>query len=147
MQGGIFSTAEFKAVYALEDGGYILGGSRYVLNLGDQAWLVRTAPDPAFNSVTLLDPAFPSTIALDAPFPNPFNSSTTISYNLPKAGWTRMDVVDLNGRLVRRLVDRTAQQAGHYTVCWDASGVGAGVYFVRLESGGEARTLKMMMVK
>jgi len=139
----------FTAVTETPDHCYVMAGTSDNGNNLDDIYLVKTTPDPLSINAVLLDPAFPSLIALDAPFPNPFNSTTTISYTLSNAGWTRMDVMDLNGRLVTRLVDETAQQAGHYAVSWDATrdGAGSGIYFLKLQAGGDVRMQKMMMVK
>jgi len=87
----------------------------------------------------------PYTLQLSA-FPNPFNSFTTISYTLPKAGWTSMDVMNLNGRLVTRLVS-ARQEAGEYRAVWNGNGAGSGIYFLKLQAGRDVRMQKMMLVK
>jgi hypothetical protein len=39
------------------------------------------------------------------------------------------------------------KEAGKHKVVWDASDVGAGVYFVRLEAGEEVRTQKIVLMR
>ncbi len=83
--------------------------------------------------------------------PNPFNPSTTIRFELAKAGPARVRVYDLSGRLVRTLVDE-ARPAGAQAVAWDGlDGQGrpaaSGVYLVRLEAGGVVTSLKASLVK
>jgi len=79
-------------------------------------------------------------------FPNPFNSSTTISYTLPNTGWTTLDVVDLNGRLVTRLADGW-KEAGSYREVWNCGRLTTGLYFAKLESHGQIRMAKLMLVR
>ena len=50
-------------------------------------------------------PATPTAFKLEQNHPNPFNPSTTISYNVEQAGYVSLKVYDVMGRLVRTLVD------------------------------------------
>jgi len=95
-------------------------------------------------------PSAPLAMELAA-YPNPFNPRTTIAYAVPKAGPVKMDVYDLRGRHVHNLVDGD-QGAGRHQLTWngtDARGrsVATGVYFVRLRSVDDERTLKVVMVE
>ncbi len=83
--------------------------------------------------------------------PNPFNPSTTISIGLPAATDVTLSVFDVQGRRVATLVDGPVP-AGFRTFTWhgvDDTGhrVGSGVYFCRLEAGGEVFTSKMLLLK
>jgi hypothetical protein len=64
-------------------------------------------------------------------FPNPFNSSTTIEYSLPRPGRYALSVVDITGREVARLADGW-KAAGSYREVWKASGMAGGTYFIRV---------------
>lgn len=98
--------------------------------------------------------------------PNPFNSTVTIKFSIGlETDATRLTIHDVNGREVARLVDHnTAVTAppvtesresavtrggmtADRTVTWDASSFPAGIYFTRLESGREVRTVKMALVR
>ena len=75
--------------------------------------------------------------------PNPFQPSTIISMELPTSGTARVEIYDVQGRMVKRLVNGWLP-AGHHAVTWDgtdASGrrVGAGVYFSQVVSNGARR--------
>ncbi len=83
--------------------------------------------------------------------PNPFNPATVIKYSLPLAGDVRLSIYDVAGRLVRILVDERVS-SGNHTTTWDgrdAAGVEAssGIYFTRLEAGGEVETRKITLVR
>ena len=54
--------------------------------------------------------------------------------------------VDVGGRVVDLLVDRTVS-AGQHRIVWRDRGLPSGVYFVRLEAGGAVRTGTMVLVK
>jgi hypothetical protein len=83
--------------------------------------------------------------------PNPFNPATRISYRLAVAGPVTVDIFDITGRHVRRLVDGQEIE-GEHSVEWggvDASGrrVTPGVYFCRLVSGNVVKTTRMSLMK
>jgi|GEM_PF-3481795 len=83
--------------------------------------------------------------------PNPFNPVTRIPFGLHQRAHVRISVYDVNGQLVRSLVDRDLD-AGYTAVRWDGRDrLGApaapGVYFARLETGGRILTKKMILVK
>jgi hypothetical protein len=58
--------------------------------------------------------------------PNPFRESTTISYTLEKGGKVQLSVYDKQGKMVTALTDAN-QNAGHYSVIWNANGMPSGV--------------------
>jgi len=72
---------------------------------------------------------------LEQNYPNPFNPTTTIGFSLKEAGFVSLKVYDLLGREVATLVSET-RPAGNYTITFDAAGLGSGVYFYTLTSGG-----------
>ena len=83
--------------------------------------------------------------------PNPFQSATTLSYSLPTDGHVRLAIHDVGGRAVATLVDG-AETAGSHTRIWDGRRddgrpVAAGVYFVRLDFGGEVRSLRISRMR
>ncbi|HEX5132872.1 MAG TPA: FlgD immunoglobulin-like domain containing protein, partial [Candidatus Krumholzibacteria bacterium] len=94
----------------------------------------------------------PASLALRQNQPNPFNPTTLIRYDIPAPG-ARVTLViyDVQGRLVRTLVDRS-EPAGTRSVEWDGrnnagSRVASGTYFYRLESGGKVLTRKMTLLE
>ena len=83
--------------------------------------------------------------------PNPFNPSTNIDFTLEEKGKVRVEVFDVTGRLVARLLDAEAN-AGPNRVTWnglDTNGkhVQSGIYFYRLLTPTAEQTRKMVMVK
>jgi hypothetical protein len=88
----------------------------------------------------------PDTFVLRQNHPNPFNPSTQIEYAVPTAGNVSLRVYDMLGREVAVLVDGMVE-AGWYSVNFNAQSLSSGVYLYRLESGGFAQTLKMVILK
>ncbi len=90
-------------------------------------------------------------LLLEQSYPNPFSPTTTIRYSLPAQSHVRLGVYDVAGREVAVLQDGV-RAAGAHEVRWDSAGrdglsLGAGVYFVRLDAGGETRTSKTMIMR
>jgi hypothetical protein len=88
----------------------------------------------------------PRAYALSQNYPNPFNPSTTIEFALPKAGDYSLTIYNIQGQSVTTF-NGTAQEAGFFSVEWDASSVASGVYFYKLTSGEFSNVKKMMLVK
>ncbi len=99
---------------------------------------------------TTVDPA-PSAVGMLGCYPNPFNPSTTMSFDLESAGPVRLEVFDLRGRPLRVLADAELP-AGRHERIWDgrdAAGrvLPSGVYFARMESGSAIRIGKLLLLK
>jgi len=78
--------------------------------------------------------------------PNPFNPTTTISFNLVDAGNVSIEVYNVAGQKVDTIVDGF-MDAGSHSIVWDASAFSAGVYFYTVKSGGHSKTMKMTLLK
>ncbi|MEN9839725.1 MAG: hypothetical protein RL177_1204, partial [Bacteroidota bacterium] len=79
-------------------------------------------------------------------YPNPFNPSTAIRFSLRTSHIARLSVFDVLGREIAVLVDGTLP-AGTHQVMFNGEGLASGVYLVRLTSGNEVRTIRMMLLK
>jgi hypothetical protein len=92
------------------------------------------------------DDQLPTEFSLEQNFPNPFNNSTVIKYSIPQEGLVTLNVYNLMGEEVVRLVNDT-KQTGNYEVSFDATGLPSGVYFYRLRAGDFVETKKMVLMK
>lgn len=94
----------------------------------------------------------PIHFALNANRPNPFNSSTSISYEIPQSAQVKLAIYNLLGQEVVRLVD-AKQPAGRYTVVWNGwnvqgMDVASGVYLYRMTTDiGYEQTRRMTLLK
>ena len=84
--------------------------------------------------------------ALEQNYPNPFNPSTVINYSVANRGKVSLSVYNLLGQKVAQLVNET-KTAGSYNVTWNATAAASGMYYYRLEAGGQVLIRKMMLIK
>ncbi len=96
----------------------------------------------------------PLTYALKQNYPNPFNPTTVIEYSLPVRSHVTIQVYDVLGRQIRKLVD-SEMQRGHHNTVFDVGDLSSGVYLYRLEAdptdgssmGKYVRTRYMTIIK
>ena len=133
------------------------GGESELLSL-EEAFLVDGAGRSVEAEMSSIEVALAPTVsalpgqyALLPNYPNPFNPSTTIRYDVPKAGSVVLRIYDVTSQMVRELVD-ASQSAGRYSVMWDGrdtSGerVANGVYLYELRAGDFRAIRKMVLMK
>ena len=96
-------------------------------------------------------PDFPKTFVLFQNYPNPFNPSTTIQFDLPRRSEVRLSIYNINGQLVRTLIDRKFD-AGSYSVLWDGRDergrqATSGLFVTRMKAGEFVQHSKMLLIK
>jgi hypothetical protein len=122
----------------------------YRISAVDHAGNESAPAAPATVSGVAL-PTLPNAFALLPNVPNPFNPSTRLIFDLPRAGNVRLAVYDLAGRRVRVLVDEP-RAAGRHEAAWDGiddagQRGGSGVYVARLEVGNFRESRRLTLVK
>jgi hypothetical protein len=95
-------------------------------------------------------PFIPTVSGMTQNYPNPFNPVTTITFDVAVPGNVTVDIYDVSGRLVRRLVNGH-RNAARYDVQWDArdnngSPVHSGVYFYRMTAEGYTSPARKMLL-
>lgn len=88
----------------------------------------------------------PENISLAQNYPNPFNPTTTLSFSLPLASAVQLEVFNMQGQRVARLIDRQ-MPAGEHQQAFDASSLSSGVYIYRLRAAGQEISRKMTLIK
>ena len=78
--------------------------------------------------------------------PNPFNPVTLINYSLPKESQVSLIVINVNGEIVKQLVN-SFECAGNHEVRFIANNLSSGVYYYRIIAGDYTETKKMMLLK
>ena len=140
-----FDTADLPQVHGsipTLDGGYVLAGSYWE---DGPTWLLKTTNDTL--SARLVFPLSPSSLILHPCFPNPFNSSTTITYDIARPGFVRLGVYDVVGRLVGTVKEGYATP-GMNTANWNAEGIGSGTYIFQIStSTGEQFQQRVNYIK
>ncbi|WP_263788931.1 BspA family leucine-rich repeat surface protein [Salinibacter grassmerensis] len=91
------------------------------------------------------DKVLPEEVRLTS-YPNPVRRQATVEYALPEAGEVSLQVYDVLGRRVATL-EQGRKEAGRHRADLRASQLSSGVYFGRLEAGGQTRTRKITVVR
>ncbi len=78
--------------------------------------------------------------------PNPFNEVTQIHINLPDAAEVKVSLYDSFGRYVKQ-IDSRAMSSGRNKVSFDAAGLPAGVYILRLDAGTHHGMTKAVLMR
>jgi hypothetical protein len=113
----------------------------YALSVADiQALYLSTKADP--NDLL----SIPDEFILNQNYPNPFNLQTTLRYQLPVDGNITLDIVDLNGRVVRTILNEY-KQAGTYRITWNAQNISSGIYFFMLKAENIVLIKKCVLLK
>ena len=77
---------------------------------------------------------------------NSLQTVTNIKYSLPEAAYVKIKVFDILGREVSTLVN-SEQNAGSYSIKFDASKLSSGIYFYSIETPNYTNIKKMMLLK
>lgn len=88
----------------------------------------------------------PTNYKLFQNFSNPFNSSTTIGYSLPKRSMVSLNIYGITGELITKLVNKF-EVAGNYEVGFKADNLPSGIYLYKLEADDYMTTKKMILLK
>jgi hypothetical protein len=110
------------------------------------------APDWYLSVDPILDNNLPLEFELAQNYPNPFNPTTTIPFTLNKAEEVSLAVYNVNGELIRTLVNKRTYAQGKFTETWDGTDntgarVASGVYLYQLKAGKQIESRKMLLVK
>ena len=116
-------------------------GSRITGNADFDPWLTDTILAVSERREIL----FPNDIALAA-YPNPFNPTTTISFDLPQASRVKLTIYNILGRGVATLADQMTE-AGTHAITWNAQDFPTGLYIARLKAGDHSKTIKMILLR
>ena len=88
----------------------------------------------------------PDAFRLGNPYPNPFNPTTSITFDVASECELELSIFDIQGRLIEELVSGLVQ-AGYYEIQWNASGQASGMYFLRMVTPESAITQKLILMK
>ncbi len=100
-----------------------------------------------FQAIRLLEvKEQPIEFGIVSVYPNPFNSSTSITYNLTEAGIVNLNLFDLNGRLAMNILSGETSTGKHSTTI-DGALLSSGVYIIELRTNGKVSKKKLTLIK
>jgi hypothetical protein len=161
----------YYKLYRGSSAGFVPGAGNQIANKSDTGY-VDVGPSGSYyklsavdvngneSAIALLTPgatlgvgggALPGQLALAAPRPNPASEQTMLSFALPEAGPVQLAVYDMEGRRVRT-VSSERMEAGEHQLRFDLRDGGgrqiaSGLYFVRLEAGGQRLVKRLAIVE
>jgi len=121
---------------------YITGGS----SLSGSSDDFMTIKYSKISGINIISNIIPQRFELFQNYPNPFNPVTNINYSLSFRTFTNIKVYDIRGIEVAELVNEF-QNAGTYSVNWNAENLESGIYFYTLETDKFKDTKKMVLLK
>ena len=79
-------------------------------------------------------------------YPNPFNASTTVSYEINATSKVDLRIYNLIGKEIAILVNQQ-QTAGKHSVIFGAGNLDSGIYIFRLRTGSLEQRGKLLLLK
>jgi hypothetical protein len=128
----------------------------YVLNRDSQS-ITRAINQTPGGTTDVPQPtptpaAPPHRLAMAAPYPNPVNGVSVIDFTLAQSSQVDVNIYDVQGALVRKLLPRQELPAGSHNLRWDlrdesGRSVSAGVYFIRGHADGDVVSRRVMVLR
>ncbi len=104
---------------------------------------ITTGVEEDHNSANLV---LPDKFELFQNYPNPFNPTTTIKYSVPQISFVKIQIYDILGREVKKLVNEE-KSPGNYEIKFNANQFASGVYFYRMQTDNFVETKKLILMK
>jgi photosystem II stability/assembly factor-like uncharacterized protein len=144
--------------------GYAYGNEWYynINHSGIFEWTTKNAPRSYAHLLRMLNNSvsiqehktksnIPTSIQLSQNYPNPFNATTRIDYYLPEVGIVVLKIYNIQGQLVRTLMNQSIK-SGQHSVIWDGrsdkgSMVSSGMYICQLQCNNQIKNRKLLLLK
>ena len=102
--------------------------------------------------IDLMNSFVPENFELSQNYPNPFNPITNISFSLGRDEWISLNVFDIQGRLIRSLINDQYFLKGQYQMTWNGKNnygkqVPSGMYLYKLIGDQQIEIKKMILMK
>lgn len=104
-------------------------------------WILMEPPRP----MNVSNERSMHSFALDV-YPNPFNSSTTIRYVLPRSTSITVKIFDILGREVA-ILKNGMESGGQHELKWDATHISGGIYICRIQADNFVGIRKLLLLK
>ena len=114
--------------------------------VGKNGVILKTTTGGVVTGFTQTSSELPDKFSLSQNYPNPFNPTTKINYEIPISNYVQLKIYDALGYEIETLVNEK-QNAGSYSVDYNASSLPSGIYFYKLITEKFSKTKKMILVK
>ncbi len=128
-----------------------LDESPYVFQITGRLDVSEGGEEEKLRKISEMMTDIPDHFALHQNYPNPFNAETIISFQLPQAETVRLDIYNIQGKWITRLIDGF-MSAGYHHINWNTLNdqghlLTSGNYFYRITAGNETEIRKMTLLK
>ncbi len=137
-----FIRDNMRCYFINENTGWIAGG---YFN-SPKGCIMKTTTGGVVTGFTQSSSEIPDKFSLSQNYPNPFNPLTRINYELPITNYVSIKVYDALGNEVETLVNEK-QNAGSYSVDFNAASLPSGIYFYKLVTEKFSDSKKMVLIK
>ena len=101
--------------------------------------------------IEMMDKDLPKTFSLNQNYPNPFNPSTKIGFTLGKNELISLNIYDVQGRLIKTLIDNEQFSDGYHQFLWNGKNnfeeqVPSGMYLYKLKGDHQLEMKKMILI-
>ncbi|MBN2103396.1 T9SS type A sorting domain-containing protein [bacterium] len=130
-----------------DDIGYSLTAAAAACELADRTQFsdLRDQIHELITCAEELNPPIPKAINL-MNYPNPFNSQTTILFELTEPDEITMDIINLKGQTVERII-QTRMPEGKHKLSWEASKYPTGLYICRIIKENQLQSRKLIYIR
>ena len=133
----------FKGISTVDFSEFIIAGQN-----GEQ---LKSDADESSFEVDFNQVLIPTKTELTKNYPNPFNPVTNIDYSIATDGYVSLIVYNLNGAVVKTLVEQN-MVPGNHQVQWDGTNnsgenVASGHYIVKMNANDYTSQIKMTLLK
>ena len=112
-------------------------------NIQVEDFIVSDSYGNEIQSTSIIEPVL---FSLNESYPNPFNPTTTISFDLYDNLNSSIKIYNISGQLVDVLYDGYLD-IGHHSLTWNALNQVSGIYLMSLQFGTTVKTQKLMLIK
>jgi hypothetical protein len=138
-----------SSIQQTSEGGYVVAGQTESSGAGKyDVWILKL--DENGNSVPtgIYNPAYndPYGLSLSQNYPNPFDRSTTIIFNLQKAGFVTLTIYDISGKEIETLFSGYLPP-GESKAEWIPEDLPDGTYIYRLRLGQYIKTKSLVLLR
>ena len=138
------NSAELEGITVANDDIYLIGEFSVFYRLSRQNTATLTNNEESVselrNSVSTESFIGESNVSI---YPNPFSDQVKIELDLISDERVQIDVFDLQGKLIKNIMDRKGVQQGHHVFDIEASELNSGLYFIKVQAGDFIETKKI----
>jgi len=143
-ESGVFATVRFVINASFSGVETTVSLDKLRWNEGAVKYDVAISTLSRVTAIDLDVSGIPTEYSLSQNYPNPFNPITTIQYAIPEKSHVILTIYNIAGQALE-ILENQSKEAGYYSVQWDASKVGSGVYLYEIKAD-KFRSMKKCVI-